>query len=235
MVGTFVKLASVQVIEMLALLGFDFVVIDDEHAPLDRAAIDILILAGRAYGMATVVRIADPTDASILSVLDSGAAGVMIPHVDSPEKAKRVARACRYRDGARGYGAATRASRYGAVPMFDHVRQQDEEVVCIAMIEDLAAVESIDLISRTAGIDALFLGRGDLAVALGEERSDALSTMTRQVADVARSQSLPLMGVAGDEEDLAMLETLGVRSMIFASDYGFLQAGARAALKRFGR
>ena len=84
LIGTFVKTPTTHATEILGDLGFDFVVIDEEHAPFDRITIDAVLLAARASGIAGIVRVAEPTPARILSVLDDGASGgVLVPHVDS--------------------------------------------------------------------------------------------------------------------------------------------------------
>lgn len=108
-VGTFVKTPTTHATEILGLLGFDFVVLDQEHAPLGHAALDMMILGARASNIAGIVRVGDPSDANILSVLDCGATGVLVPHVDTEEKAKAIAAACRYGGGRRGFANTTRA------------------------------------------------------------------------------------------------------------------------------
>src|SRR5215475_6975511 len=115
LVGTFIKTPTSHATEILGDLGFDFVVIDEEHAPFDRASIDVCLLAAKAAGAAGIVRVAAPTAANILSVLDNGAVGVLVPHVNSVAKAKEIVSACRYRGGRRGFAASTRAGRYTGV------------------------------------------------------------------------------------------------------------------------
>src|SRR5690606_26175979 len=94
--GTFVKTPTHHATEILGSAGYDFVVVDEEHAPINRESIDAIILAARALGVAPLVRIGEPTDFNIMAQLDAGAAGVFVPHVNSAEKASRVAAACRY-------------------------------------------------------------------------------------------------------------------------------------------
>src|SRR5215472_7585724 len=105
LVGTFIKTPTTHATEILGALGFDFIVIDDEHAPFDRIAIDTLLLAARAVGTAGLVRVASSDASYLLSVLDCGATGVLVPHVASAAKAREVAAACRYR-GKRGYSGS---------------------------------------------------------------------------------------------------------------------------------
>src|SRR4051794_25802921 len=93
--GTFIKTPTTHATEIVGAVGFDFTIVDQEHAPFDRGTIDMACLAARAAGTAALVRVAEPTPASILSVLDLGAAGVLVPHVDSADKARQIASACR--------------------------------------------------------------------------------------------------------------------------------------------
>src|SRR3954454_24645161 len=86
LIGTFVKTPTTHATEILGALGFDFVVIDEEHAPFDRMATDTALLAARAAGTAALVRVQNAT--SILSVLDCGATGVLVPHVASAARAR---------------------------------------------------------------------------------------------------------------------------------------------------
>ncbi|MGX8010079.1 aldolase/citrate lyase family protein [Mesorhizobium sp. ORM8.1] len=108
LLGTFIKTPTTHGIEILGGLGFDFVVIDEEHAPFDRVTVDNLLLAARAANTAAIVRVAEATPANLLAALDDGAAGVLVPHVSSVEKARDVVAACRY-SGKRGFSNSPRA------------------------------------------------------------------------------------------------------------------------------
>ncbi|MDH3233657.1 MAG: aldolase/citrate lyase family protein, partial [Alphaproteobacteria bacterium] len=166
LVGTFIKTPTGHATEILGDLGFDFVVLDEEHAPFDRGSIDIALLAARAANTAGIVRVPSANPASLLSVLDCGATGVLVPHVDTAAKAREVVAACRYREGNRGFSNSPRAGGYGRLGVWDHVDRSDAQVAVIAMIEDPPAVDVIDTIVEVEGLDAVFIGRGDLTVSL---------------------------------------------------------------------
>ncbi len=136
LLGTFLKLPTTQVIEILGPIGYDFVIIDQEHAALDRGVTDLMILAARAANIAPVVRIPEFTESFVLGALDSGAMGIMVPHVTSVEKARAVARSARYKGGSRGFAGLTRASNWGSIGAVGHMAAQDAQVAVIAMIED---------------------------------------------------------------------------------------------------
>jgi 2-keto-3-deoxy-L-rhamnonate aldolase RhmA len=167
LVGTFLKTPTGHATEIVGDLGFDFVVIDQEHAPFDRTTTDIALLAARATGTPALVRVSGPD--AILSVLDCGATGVLVPHVASADYAREVAAICRYRGGKRGFATSTRAGRYTTVPMWRHIADSDAETVFVAQIEDVEALEEVDAIAAVEGVDSLFIGRGDLTAAFGDE------------------------------------------------------------------
>jgi staphyloferrin B biosynthesis citrate synthase len=232
LLGTFIKVPTTHTTEVVGSVGFDFIVIDQEHAPFDRLSIDGVILASLANGMPALVRIGDPSPANILAVLDCGAAGVLVPHVDSAEKAAQAAAACRYRSGSRGFSRTGRAGGYGAAGIAEHIERQDAETLCIAMIEDVAAIERIDAIAATEGIDAVFIGRGDLSVAMGEIAASAprVQEAVKLIAAGVARAGKPLLTLAESVQDRATMAALGASSFLVGSDLAFLRRAAQQAL-----
>lgn len=235
LLGTFIKVPTTHATEILGGIGFDFVVIDQEHAPLDLAAIDMLVFAARASNVAGIVRVGNPSESNILSVLDCGAAGILVPHVDSAEKARAIAAACRYRGGTRGFANTTRAGGFGAGPYAEHLARQDADVVCVAMIEDVAAVDVIDAIAAVKGIDAFFIGRGDLTAAIGapSQTSPETRKYVEPIMAAARKADMPVIMLCPDRADAIAMKQLGASAFLVASDQGFLKQAAQRALKEF--
>jgi 2-keto-3-deoxy-L-rhamnonate aldolase RhmA len=233
MLGTFVKMPTTQAIEIIGSIGFDFVVIDQEHAPLGRDITDLMVLGARASNMAAIVRVGDPSEGHILSVLDCGATGIMVPHVNSAAKAREVARACRYKGGVRGFAGTTRAGLWGSISAAQHMAAQDSRITCIAMIEDLDAIDHVGEIARVEGIDALFIGRGDLSAALGSESptSPEVTKVVERIAAQARDANIPLLVLASNKADALNMRKLGACSFLMGSDHGFILSAARAAAK----
>jgi len=230
--GTFLKTPTHHAAEILGSAGYDFIVIDEEHAPINRESIDTIVLAARARGVAPLVRVGEPTDFNIMAQLDVGAVGVFIPHVDSVEKAARVAAACRYAGGRRGFSKTGRAGDYGAADTDAHLAGQDAGTLCIPMIEDPAAIDVIEGIASVEGVGALFVGRGDLSVAMGERSQTAKPVLvaTDKVIAAARAAGKPVIMLATSDEDQAALTAAGVRAFLTGSDQAFLRRAAAAAL-----
>jgi 2-keto-3-deoxy-L-rhamnonate aldolase RhmA len=235
LLGTFIKTPTTHATEILGLLGFDFVVFDQEHAPLSSTVLDVMILGARAANVAGIVRVGDPGEANILSVLDNGAAGILVPHVATREKAEQIVAACRYRTGHRGFANTTRAGGFGTVGFTEHMDAQDSEVACIAMIEDVHAVEEIDEIVRVPGIDAIFIGRGDLTAALGAPSMTSPETheVVAPIMEAARKADMPVIMLCPDREDAARMTRLGASAYLVSSDHGFMKSAAQRALEEF--
>jgi 2-keto-3-deoxy-L-rhamnonate aldolase RhmA len=172
-IGTFVKTPIGHATEILGDLGFVFVVIDKEHAPFDHGSIDAALIAAWAVGTAGIVGIVEPSPSNVLSVLENGAVGVLVPHLSSAAKAREITVLCRYRGGKRGFSNTTRAGRYGGIANCRHIEAADTITTVIVMIDDPEAIGEIDAIAAVKGIDGLFIGRGDLTVAMGASAMDA--------------------------------------------------------------
>lgn len=235
LVGTFIKTPTTHTIEIIGGLGFDFVVIDEEHAPFDRVTIDAGLLAARAAGTAGIVRVAEPTPAKLLAVLDDGATGVLVPHVSSVEKAREIVASCRYRGGKRGFSNSPRAGGYGTLGIWDHVKHADEIVTVIAMIEDPEALDDIDAIVAVEGLDGFFIGRGDLTVALGAANPAApeIRAACERIAAAAKKVAKPVCVMVGNAAEAAGFREMGASAFIVATDQAFMRQAAQKALSEF--
>jgi 2-keto-3-deoxy-L-rhamnonate aldolase RhmA len=233
--GTFIKTPTGHGIEIFGHLKYDFVVIDEEHAPFDRRSIDQAIVAARAAAIAALVRVASPSPSNLMSVLDCGGTGVLVPHVTSVAKAREVAAACRYRGGTRGFSNSPRAGSYGGLGMWDHVDACDSVTTVVAQIEDPEALADVDAIAQVDGIDALFIGRGDLAVAMGAKSPEApdVRDAAERIAAAARGARKPVMVFTGSLADAAAMRKLGASAFVISSDQGLMRQAAAKALADF--
>lgn len=234
-VGSFIKTPTTHATEILGALGYDFVVIDEEHAPIDRAMTDVMLLAARASNLAGIVRVSSDDPAKILSCLDCGATGVLVPHVATVEKARAVAAAARYRGGRRGYSGSARAGGYGDTPMWSLVDEQDTSVCAIAMIEDPEALDQIDAIAAVDGIHGFFIGRGDLTVALGAKSSADASVKDAviRIIAAAKKAAKPVCVMVASAAEAKDFAGLGASAFIVSSDQGLMRRAATQTLTEF--
>jgi 2-keto-3-deoxy-L-rhamnonate aldolase RhmA len=166
LVGTFVTVPRVEIVEIAAVSGFDLVVLDTEHGPFGVEALPALIAAGQGAGLAVVVRVAENSEQVIGAVLDAGADGVLIPHVTGAEDAGAAVRAARLPPaGSRSVHGWVRAARYGAIA--DYATSGDAGVAVLVMAEGTDAIGDLPGILATPGLDAVFVGPMDLSASLG--------------------------------------------------------------------
>lgn len=227
-VGTFVKTTSPQVVEILGGCGLDFAVLDAEHAPYDRAALDMSMIAGRAAGLPLFVRVADRSAAGLLSVLDMGAAGVLVPHVDTEDDARRVVAHCRYVGGDRGYSSSPRAAGYGTLGMKQAIAHGDRNVV-VCQIESVEAIENAARIAAVPGVDAVFVGRADLALSMGLDNAQHPSVIeaAERAVKAALGAGKAAGMVVGSAAERDRYRALGVSWFVQGSDQSLLAQGAR--------
>ncbi|MFE3836331.1 HpcH/HpaI aldolase family protein [Pseudogemmobacter sonorensis] len=189
--------------ELLAGTGFDWILLDTEHALTDLPDIHGMLQAVAASPVAPVVRVQENSAVLIKRALDMGALTLMVPYVQSPEEAEAAVRAMRYAPrGIRGLAGLTRASRYGAVA--DYIARAEEELCLIVQVETADAVARIEEIASVDGVDAVFIGPADLSASMG------LAGQTGHPAVVAKI-----------EEAIARLRAIGKPSGILTLDLDF--------------
>lgn len=161
-----VTLSTAATAEILADAGFDWFFVDGEHGPLESAEI-LSILQAVGHRVPCVVRVPAAEETPIKKVLDLGAAGVIVPQVNTPQQAADVVQFARYAPlGNRGVGLA-RAHGYGS-RFAEYIESANDQIAVIVQAEHKTAVENIDEIVRVEGIDAIQLGPYDLSASLGK-------------------------------------------------------------------
>lgn len=229
LVGTFVKTPHPHVVEVLARSSLDCLVLDAEHAPFDRTALDLCLLASRAASMPSLVRPMSSDHAQILNALDCGATGVLLPHIRSADEARDAVNACHYRPSGRGYAGSSRAAGYGRLPMAEH-RANAASVAVILQIEDVEGVDAVAEIAAVPGIDCLFIGRADLTIAYEAETPDdpRVVAAVQRVVDAGRATGVPTGMFLPRLADVPHWRDAGANLFLLQSDHSFLAAGAEA-------
>lgn len=166
--GPFMKLSSATVIEIAGLAGFDFVILDLEHGPLDLSEIENLIRAAHLSNLCAIVRVGANDPLMIGRALDIGADGVQIPQISNKGDAERaVASAKFFPLGERGVCRYVRAAEYTRIPKQDYFLQANKNCSIVVHIEGIEGLKNLDEILEVDGIDVLFIGPYDLSQSLG--------------------------------------------------------------------
>ncbi len=229
LLGTFTKLAHPDVTAILALAGFDFVVIDMEHAPLGPAEVHQLIGSALGAGLPPLVRVPNQDLSTVGRVLDSGAHGVLVPHVTSARQAAALVDAAQLPPtGSRGFGPTVRAGSFGC-DLAGYLRSSEQAVV-IPQIEDPDAVAECAAIAETPGIDHVFVGLADLAAStqLRAGHPD-LTALLEKIRDTAGAAGVLVgTGVSGDRPPRPPLGLETTSFMTVSNDASLLLAAGRS-------
>ncbi|WP_144874566.1 HpcH/HpaI aldolase/citrate lyase family protein [Microbacterium sp. 1.5R] len=231
--GTWVKLPAVESMELVALAGFDFAVIDLEHSAMSMETVHRHIGVALLTGVAPIVRVPSLDGGIVQRVLDAGAEGIMLPHVDTVAQAQAAAAAVRFAPrGTRGVGSTSRAGAWGALSREEYLRYGDEEVVLIPQIESAEAASAAAAIAAVDGVDALLVGAADLSTGIGRAESDP--EVQRLIADaVAASHAVGVpIGNAGGATASSVEASVrvGFDFTMMSNDASLLGAAARAAV-----
>ncbi|OJY66853.1 MAG: aldolase [Sphingobium sp. 66-54] len=234
--GTFVKTCSPQIIEVLGTSGLDFAVVDAEHAPFGRGEIDVMVMAGRAAGLPVLVRIPDHRASTILNALDVGAAGLVVPHVDTLEEARAIVDAARFGVGNRGYSSSPRFASYGSIGRAAALAKGDEALL-LCQIESGEGVENAGAIAALEGVDGLFIGRADLSLSLGETDIVAprVVAATHRIIEAGLAARKRVGMFVGSAEEAGQFAREGVDWFVVGSDQSMLRQGARAVADNAAR
>jgi 4-hydroxy-2-oxoheptanedioate aldolase len=225
------------VAETIGREGFAAVTLDSQHGLWDVSTILAAVAAVRQAAAAPVVRVPVGDFAFVSRALDFGAEAIIAPMINTPADARAFAAAAKYPPiGERSWGPHRATTLAGLTDQSVYLRESNDHIVTLAMIETRTALTNLDAIVDTPGIDGLFLGPSDLSIALSNGASlDPLSSevereLDRILAATARTKKIP--GVyCHTGERAAALAKRGVRFLAVASDLAMLRAGAAAALE----
>lgn len=235
--GGWMTTADPQVAEYLAGAGFDEICVDQQHGLADRATTAAVFRAIELLGVVPTTRVPRNDVADIGKALDLGAVAVIVPMVGSPEEARRAVSACRYPPlGERSIGPIRGPLLRG------HRRLEGVgQAACVVMIETADGVRNADAIAATPGVDAIYIGPGDLALGLGlsawsDDWSPAEAAVHQDAIERIRAACLR-HGVApgihtGDGATANRYREEGFLMITVASDVGLIGAGARSELAR---
>ncbi len=240
-IGSWMSMAHPSIAEILAMAGFDWVVVDTEHSAIDVSEVLRMLIAIEQRGAVPLVRLASNDPVQAKAVLDSGAAGVLVPMVNSKAEAELAVSMTKYPPlGCRGVGLA-RAQGYGE--HFDaYVQNANADGLLIVQIEHRDAVTNIEEIVSVPGVDGTFIGPYDLSMSLGipgQINHPDVQAAKRKVLDAVLSRGLiagiHLVQPNTASEDCRRAIADGYRFIAVGTDILFLGDSARALRKQTSR
>ncbi|WP_347554148.1 HpcH/HpaI aldolase/citrate lyase family protein [Robbsia sp. KACC 23696] len=234
--GTWNSFASNYATEIIAQCGYDWMLIDGEHAPNSVQTILSQLQAVAPYATHPVVRTVNHDPSLIKQLLDIGATSLMVPMVETAEQASALVRAMRYPPhGFRGIGGGlTRATRWDGIP--DYLARADASLCLTVQIESLAGLDHVDAIAKTEGVHGLFVGPADLSAALGHpgDASHAeVQTAIKRIIDAARGAGKAAGILAPAYDDAIRYREWGASFVAVAIDIPQLRLGLTQTLARY--
>ncbi len=233
--GIWSSIPDMSVAELVGGLPYDYVCVDLQHGVTTFTELPVLAQVMRAAGNAPLVRVPWKDPAQIMRALDSGASGVVVPMISSADEATAAVSACRFPPvGVRSWGPMWGTVRSdGALPP----AEQDAGLLCIVMIETAEAIEHLDAILATDGLDGIYIGPNDLALACGFGRGTyrddpEVAALIQKIVDACRAAGVPAGLHCSDPEMGRDWIGRGASMVTIAQDTGLLADAALEALRQ---
>ena len=236
-IGTTITVASAETAAQAAMLGFDFLWIEMEHSPITLETLRTIVLATRGLKAVPIARVPVSELWTAKRVLDAGALGVIFPFCSTPELARRAAAACKYPpQGRRGSGAGLAALSWPA-PEGYHTFA-DNNVMVVVIIEEEQAVEQVEVIAATPGVDVIFVGTSDLSFSMGyrgqQDHPRVQDALKRVVAAGKANKKILGLPVKNSDQIKKYVDQ-GFLWFQTATELGLMARGARQLLEPLGR
>jgi 2-keto-3-deoxy-L-rhamnonate aldolase RhmA len=236
-IGFTVTVASVEIAAQAANLGFDFLWIEMEHSPITLESLRNMVLATRGLKALPFARVPVNELWTAKRVLDAGVLGVMFPFTSTPELARQAVAACKYPPrGRRGSGAGLATFRWPAPGGYHDFADQNTMVVVI--VEEAQAVEQIDAIAATPGVDVIFVGTSDLAFSMGhrgQQDHPQVQEALKKIVAAGRAHQKILGVPVKDAAQISKFMEQGFLFFQVGSELELMARGARQILEPLGK
>lgn len=235
-IGTFITCNAPDLVEITALAGMDFAIIDTEHGPMSAESTQHLIRAAEFRGMTPIVRIPNRMESTILHVLDVGAHGIQVPQVNDAETARQLVENSKYKPvGSRGI-AFPRSADYGITNLseyFDHANSQN---MIIAHCENKVGLENLEEICQIPEIDVIFLGPYDMSQSLGvtgQVTHELVENAAKRVIEITKKYNKVAGIFVGNGEIAKQREAQGFQYLAMGMDTTLFSAKCIQEMKSF--
>lgn len=228
--GPFIDSCNEDMVELVALSGFDYALIDAEHSPCEPSVAQRLVRAADARDMPTIIRVNNSMPPTILKMMDIGASGIMAPLVHDAELAESVAAAVRYYPHGRRGTALMRASNYGFTPIDQYFAKTNSDAFVMVQAESVQAIENLEKIVAVKELDAVFLGPYDLSQSMGipgQVESKRIMEIIERTGRIVRDAGKTAAILAGNVEKAKQFVDWGYNLITYLTDLDIFSQAAR--------
>jgi len=228
--GVWVKIPAIEVVEVLARSGIDFIVIDCEHSQIHSQMMSTMIAVARGLGLPAFVRVSSPDAREVQGALDAGATGIFFPHVDDASIAQEAVGACRFPPVGHRRGSPTTRAGYWGEATVEGMRESSDGVIVVAQIESPEAIDQLERILTIEGIDGVFLGPFDLAISSDLKPQDDEFRQLLDRFEHAAGGRVPMGGAAHGPPATAELDRRGYDFVMIGADTTLLSDATQVGL-----
>jgi 2-keto-3-deoxy-L-rhamnonate aldolase RhmA len=235
--GTWCVLPSEAVVNVIAKAGLDFVLIDKEHGSIDRERASRMVMAAEADGASAIIRVSSNDEAQICGALDSGASGVIVPHVETVADSKRALSFIKYPPlGTRGFTPYARSGGYAASK--GYAQKENNRTLAGIVIEGIEGIRDIDSIISDPRLDLVYVGAYDISAALGipgEVNSTKVMKVLKECVKKIRAKNKSAGALFHSEAELKLFKSIGIQFLCYRVDSNVIFDAFNAVAKNFRR
>ena len=220
--GTWCSSSSSNVVNVLGATNLDFVVIDLEHASTSYETLENMVRAAEATNISPIVRVGDDHEQTILRALETGPRSIMVPHVDTAEKAKKIAKSCKYfPEGNRGLSPYTRIHNFTHKDIESSLKSENEATMVGILVEGKTGLANLEEIVKVEGIDLVYLGLFDICQSVGlpgQLNHPKVLEEIKRCCELIQSNGKAAGSMSTSVEYIKMLQEVGYTFIAYLND-----------------
>lgn len=236
-IGTWSVIPSASTANIMAIAGFDFVIIDMEHGPASFETAEDMVRALEGGSCAPLIRLPSNESSAILRALEIGAHGVVVPQIETPEQAKNVILAAKYAPiGSRGMSVFTRSSGYYAVGQKGRTDNENKETMVILLVEGVKGIKNLEAIADVGNIDVIYIGTYDLSQSLGipdQVDSPRIIKEVESCVKKIKNKGIAAGILAQSASDIKQWSDIGIQFISYMVDCGIFHQACSNIVNQF--
>lgn len=221
-IGTWSSLSSPNIVNVLGTTDLDFVVIDLEHGSMSYETVENMVRAAESSQISPIVRVGDDHEQTILRALETGPRSVMVPHVNSVEKAKRIAKCCKYFPaGNRGLSPYTRIHDFTHIDIQESLQTENQETMVGILVEGQEGLDNLEKIVKVDGIDLIYLGLFDICQSVGlpgQLNHPKVLDQIKRCCNLIQANGIAAGSMSTNVEYINMLKDVGYTFIAYLND-----------------